>query len=68
MCVFCAAVPATLAVGARLNAKQLRERREAKESGESSSEIKKTPVGKVTFIAVGTLVVASVVYHSQFSV
>ena len=67
MCVFCAAVPATLAVGANLNAKQLRERRLAEERGEISSEKKKIPVGKLTFIAAGTLVAASAVYHSQFN-
>jgi hypothetical protein len=67
MCVFCASVPATLAFGASLNAKQLRERREAEESGESSPEKKNIPVGKVTFIAAGMLVVSSAVYHSQFN-
>ena len=67
MCVFCAAVPATLAVGANLNAKQLRKRRKAEERGESSPEKKKIPIGKVTFIAAGTLVVVSAVYHSQFN-
>ena len=67
MCVFCAAVPATMAVGASLNAKQRRERREAEERGESSPEKKIIPFGKVTIIAAGTLVVASAVYHSQFN-
>ena len=67
MCVFCATVPATLAVGANLNAKQLRERRQAEERGETSPEKKNIPVGKVTFIAAGTLLVASAVYHSQFN-
>jgi hypothetical protein len=67
MCVFCAAIPATLAVGANLNAKQLREQREAKERGETLLEKKQIPVGKVTIIAVATLVAASVVVHSQFN-
>ena len=67
MCVFCAAIPATLAVGANLNAKQLREQREAEECGETLPEKKQMPVGKVTMIAVATLAAASVVVHSQFN-
>lgn len=67
MCVFCAAVPATLAVGANLNAKQIRKRREAEERGEMSTERKQVPVGKITAIAAGALVTASVVYHSQLN-
>jgi hypothetical protein len=67
MCVFCAAVPATLAVGASLSAKQLNEKRNAEERGESPQEKRKIHAGKVTVIAAGTLVVASAVYHSQFS-
>ena len=66
MCVFCAAIPATLAVGANVNANQIRERREAEERGETS--LKKTfPVGKITLVTVGALVTASPVYHSQFN-
>ena len=67
MCVFCAAVPATLAVGANLNAKQLRERRKAEEHRETSPQKKQIPVGKITVIVAGALAVASVVYHSQFN-
>jgi hypothetical protein len=67
MCVFCAAVPATLAVGASLSARQLNERRNAEESGESSQEKRKIHAGKVTVISVGTLLMASALYHSQFS-
>jgi hypothetical protein len=67
MCVFCTAVPATLAVGANFNAKQLRERREAEKRGQTMQDKKKVPIGKVTFIAAGALVVASAVYHSQYN-
>lgn len=67
MCMFCAAVPATLAVGANLNAKQLRERREADERGEAVPEKKQIPVGKITVLAAGALVAASVVYHTQLN-
>jgi hypothetical protein len=67
MCMFCAAIPATLAVGANVNAKQLRERRAAEERGEKSPKKKKIPVRTGTFIVAGTLVVASAVYHIQFN-
>jgi len=65
--MFCAAIPATLAVGANLNAKQIRERREAEKRGETTPEKKQIPVGKMTVIAAGALVAASVVYHSRLS-
>ena len=67
MCAFCAAIPATLAVGANLNAKKLREQREAAERGETLQQKKQVPVGKITIIAVGALVTASIVYHTQFN-
>jgi hypothetical protein len=67
MCMFCAAVPATLAVGANLNAKQMRERREAEQRGESAPEKKQIPLGKITVLAAGALVAASAIYHSQFN-
>lgn len=67
MCMFCAAIPATLAVGANVNAKQIRERRKAEERGETSPEKKQVPAGKITLIAAGALVAASVVYHTQFN-
>lgn len=67
MCAFCAAVPATLAIGANLNAKQLRKQREATERGEILQEKKQIPVGKITIIAAGALVTASIVYHTQFN-
>jgi hypothetical protein len=67
MCVFCAAIPATLAVGANLTTKQLREQREAAERRETTPEKKQVPVGRLTVIAAGALVTASVIYHSQFN-
>jgi len=65
--MFCAAIPATLAVGANLNAKQIRERRKAEERGVILAKKKQAPVGKITVIAAGALVAASVVYHTQFN-
>lgn len=67
MCIFCAAIPATLAVGVNVNAKHIRERRKAEESEETLPEKKRAPVGKITVVAAGALVAASVVYHSQFN-
>jgi len=67
MCMFCAAIPAMLAVGANVNAKQIRERRAAEQRGETLPEKKQIPVGKITVVAAGALVVASVAYHSQFN-
>ena len=67
MCAFCATIPATLAVGANLNAKQLRERRESEEREEPPSKKKAIPIGKITLLVAGVLVAASVVYHTQFN-
>jgi hypothetical protein len=65
--MFCAAIPATLAVGVNVNAKQIRNRREAEERGETLLETKQAPVRKITVVAAGALVAASVVYHTQFN-
>jgi hypothetical protein len=67
MCVFCAAVPATLAIGAKVNADQLRERREAEARGEDLPGKKPVPAVKIAFVAAGALVVASIIVHSQNS-
>ena len=53
MCMICAAIPATAAVGAKLNADQL-----------SKPEEDRKPIGKITGGVVALLVVASVVYHT----
>ena len=53
MCVFCAAIPATAAVGAKLNADQLQK-----------PEEERKPVSKITGIAVALLVASSIVYHT----
>ena len=53
MCVFCAAIPATAAVGAKLNADQLHK-----------PEQDRKPVSKITGIVIALLMVASAVYHS----
>lgn len=53
MCMICAAIPATAAVGAKLNADQLHK-----------PEDQRKPVSKITAIVIALLVVASAVYHT----
>ena len=53
MCMICAAIPATAAVGAKLNADQLQKPVEERK-----------PVSKVTGIVIALLVASSVVYHT----
>ena len=53
MCMFCAAIPATAAVGAKLNAEQLHK-----------PEEKRRPIARITGVAVALLLTASVVYHT----
>ena len=52
MCMICAAIPATAALGAKLNADQL-----CKEKAE------RLPVPKVTGLLIGLLMIASTIYH-----
>jgi hypothetical protein len=53
MCIICAAIPATAAVGAKLNADQLQK-----------PEEQRKPISKITGIVIALLVVASALYHS----
>ena len=53
MCMICAAIPATAAVGVKLNADQLNKPVEDRR-----------PVSKITGIAIGLLVLASITYHT----
>lgn len=53
MCVFCAAIPATAAIGAKLNADQIRK-------GES----RRLPMPKITAALIGILVFVSALYHT----
>ena len=53
MCMICAAIPATAAVGAKLNADQL----------DKPAEQRK-PIGRITSAAILLLVMASAVYHT----
>jgi hypothetical protein len=51
--MFCAAIPATAAVGARLNADQLGKPVE-----------KRKPVSKITGVVIALLITASMIYHT----
>ncbi len=53
MCMICAAIPATAAVGAKLNTDQLRK-----------DESRRLPISKWTAILIGFLMIASAVYHA----
>lgn len=53
MCMICAAIPATAAVGARLNADQLDKPVE-----------KRKPISKITSGVIAVLVIASAIYHT----
>jgi hypothetical protein len=51
--MICASIPAAAAVGAKLNADQLRK-----------PEEQRRPISKITAVAIALLVTASVVYHT----
>jgi len=53
MCMICAAIPATAALGAKLNADQLHK-----------PEEERKPVSKITGLAIALLIASSVVYHT----
>lgn len=53
MCMICAAIPATAAVGAKLNADQLKK-----------PEDERKPISKVTGIVIVLLVAGSITYHT----
>jgi hypothetical protein len=52
MCIICAAIPATAAIGAKLNADQLQK-----------DETHRWPILKITGLLVGLLMIASTIYH-----
>ena len=53
MCIICAAIPATAAVGAKLNADQL-----------SKPEEQRKPISKITGGVITLLIIASAIYHT----
>jgi hypothetical protein len=61
--MFCAAIPVSVAVGARINQKQRQERQAAEQQSKPIPHTK-LPAGPMTALAVAGLVTASVIYHS----
>ena len=53
MCIISAAIPATAAVGAKLNADQLHK-----------EESRRLPIPKITVACIGVLVITSAIYHT----
>jgi hypothetical protein len=51
--MICAAIPATAAVGAKLNADQLRQ-----------EESRRLPISKITAAVIGVLIISSAIYHT----
>jgi hypothetical protein len=62
--MFCAAIPATLAVGAAAHQKQHLAQQQSQVLGKKPSK-PVLPAGKVCAVMVTGLVAASVVYHTQ---
>ena len=62
MCIFCAAVPVTAAIGANLNAKQNVTRQTAEKEGIEPPARK--PIAKITLGALVLLAIGSVTYHT----
>jgi hypothetical protein len=70
MCIFCAAIPATAALGAALHGKQAEARRRAETTSEQAPEaapqaiaLRQLPIAGITGLVLAGLVVGSVVTH-----
>ena len=63
MCVFCAAIPATLAVGAAATKQQREIERQTSANGAQPAK-RRIPAGPTTALLVTGLLVCSVVYHT----
>ena len=59
MCIFCAAIPMSAAMGARIAGKQHEQRQV---SGETAAA-RHIPMGKIAVAVTGGLIVCSAVYH-----
>jgi hypothetical protein len=66
MCVFCVAIPAAAAIGAKASAKQKIEKEQAEAEGKTPPR-KIIPARTATVVAVTGLAVCSIVYHAHLS-
>jgi len=62
--MFCAVIPAALAVGAAARQKQHQSQQKSKDEGKTPSK-PALPAGPATAVIVTGLAIASVVYHTQ---
>ena len=53
MCIICASIPAAAAVGAKINADQLKQ-----------PEENRKPIGKMTGMIISLLLILSIIYHT----
>lgn len=66
MCIFCGAIPATMALGVSVRANQNQQRRIAQAKG-GQVQKPRIPAGPVTAIVVAALVTGSVVVHTHLA-
>jgi len=64
--MFCAAIPAALAVGVNVQARHKRLEKDAEAHGEEPAHLK-VPPKAVTAVVITGLAVASIVYHTQLN-
>ena len=69
MCMLCAAIPATAALGAKLNADQIHRLRQDIDSLNPAAQrnevrTRRLPVPKLTALAVALLLIGSITYHT----
>lgn len=68
MCLFCTAVPMTIALSARAHAKHIERRKEAEARGEQPTKfVTIHTIQCATAVATVTLVAAAVFYHTVIS-
>jgi hypothetical protein len=53
MCIFCSAIPATAAIGVKLNADQ-----------QQKGVYHGVPISRITLITIGLLTITSIIYHT----
>ena len=67
MCVFCAAIPVAVSLGAKAQSDQMRNDREAGAEGKPVP-LRRISAGRIAAVAVGGLVIASVINHTHLHI